>query len=427
MAHAPAFPSSQRPPRRRAWGCVTLISALALAAPARADDEAGAKPAWSVGGFGSVGAVHSDEPHGDFTSSLLKAHGAGYSGSTRFDVDSRVGVQLDANLDKRWSAVLQVISEQGVDGSYQPAVEWFNVKYQITPDLSVRLGRIALPMFLAADYRKAAYAYTLVRPPVEVYGAIPISSSDGIDASYRWNSGDIKHVTQAFYGHNDVKIGANSRAKARGLGGISHTVEYGALTARASFLSTNLTVDLARPLFDAYRQFGPPGAALADTFDVDHKRAQGLSLGAAYDPGQWFVTGEAGILNADSYLGNKSTGYVSAGYRFGNLTPYFAYAQAKSRSAMSDAGLPLAGLPPPVAAAAGYLNGQLNVLLGTVAVQNTSTVGLRWDCMRNAALKVQYDRVRPQDGMASMLINIQPGFEKGRTINVLSAVLDFVF
>ena len=55
--------------------------------------------------------------------------------------------------------MLQVVSEQRLDRSYRPIVEWANIKYQATPDLSLRFGRIALPMFLAADYRKIGYAY----------------------------------------------------------------------------------------------------------------------------------------------------------------------------------------------------------------------------------------------------------------------------
>jgi hypothetical protein len=90
------------------------------------------------------------------------------------------------NLDSKWSAVLQLVSERTLRDGYAPVVEWANLQYQVTPDLSVRVGRIALPLFLTGDYRKAGYALPWVRPPVELYGAIPLSNSDGVDASYRW-------------------------------------------------------------------------------------------------------------------------------------------------------------------------------------------------------------------------------------------------
>jgi hypothetical protein len=33
----------------------------------------------------------------------------------------------------------------------------------------------------------------------------------------------------------------------------------------------------------------------------------------------------------------------------------------------------------------------------------------------------------PKDGSSGMLINVQPNFKSGQTINVVSATLDFVF
>jgi hypothetical protein len=43
------------------------------------------------------------------------------------------------------------------------------------------------------------------------------------------------------------------------------------------------------------------------------------------------------------------------------------------------------------------------------------------------ALKLQYDRVTPRDGSRGSLINLEPGFQSDRAVNVTSAVLDFVF
>ncbi|HAT29776.1 MAG TPA: hypothetical protein DCW29_02635 [Janthinobacterium sp.] len=411
--------------------CLTLLALAAglLGGAARADQavQTADKPLWSFSGFGSVGVVHADDDQADFTSNVLKANGAGHSHSWSASVDSRIGAQLDLNLNKQWSAVLQMISEQALDNSYRPIVEWANIKYQVTPELSVRLGRIALPMFLAADYRKVGYAYPWVRTPVEVYGAIPISNSDGIDASYHWSSGAVKHVTQVFYGGSDIKLSGTARAEARGLAGVSDSADYGALSLRANVLSTNLTVDLARPLFDAFQRFGARGDAIAAQYDVNHKRALGVSVGFNYDPGNWFLMGELGRLNAKSFLGDKTAMYASAGYRYRGFTPYLAYARVKSNGPTSDPGLSLAGLPPQLAGAAAALNANLNGLLSTVAIQTTVSAGARWDVRENMALKLQVDRVLPRDGSSGTLINVQPGFRSGQAVNVASVVLDFVF
>ena len=115
------------------------------------------------------------------------------------------------------------------------------------------------------------------------------------------------------------------------------------------------------------------------------------------------------------------------GYRVGNLAPYVTYAQVASNGPTRDPGLNLASLPPEAAPAATYLNGQLNGLLSTIAIQQTTSAGARWDFLPNRALKVQYDRLLPQRGSSGTLINVQRGFESGHAVHVLSAVLDVVF
>ena len=428
------------------WPGLLLVSAV-LAAPAcRADAPAppaqqtglpdaaelpetvdtATGPRWTFGGFGTVGAVHSNARGADFSSTVLKPNGAGASHDWSGNVDSRVGAQLGLNLDKRWSAVLQLVSEQRRDNSYAPVVEWANIQYKVTPDLSLRLGRIALPNYLAADYRKAAYALPWVRVPIELYNGVPISNSNGIDAIVRWHAGGMKQVTQVFFGGTNVKISDTAHAKARGLAGLSHTLEDGAFTLRGSMMRASVSVDLARPLFDAFRRFGPQGQALADRYDLDDKLVTAMSLGASYDPGHWFLMAEAGRVNSRSFLGDRSAMYVSAGYRYADLTPYLTVSQSRSHGATSVAGLTLAG-PAPLQAAAGALNGALNGLLRRIAVQRTVSAGLRWDFRPNLALKTQYDRVLPQDGSSGTLVNVQPGFQSGRAVDVFSVSLDFVF
>lgn len=91
--------------------------------------------------------VHSSENKADFTSSVFKPNGAGFSHPWSADVDSLFGAQVNADFTRQISAVVQVIAQQRYDNSYAPAVEWANVKYQFTPDISIRAGRVVLPVF----------------------------------------------------------------------------------------------------------------------------------------------------------------------------------------------------------------------------------------------------------------------------------------
>jgi hypothetical protein len=403
-----------------------FLIGLACAASANGADGL-PKPSWSLSGFASVGAAYSANGEADYISSALKPDGAGASGRWSPNLDTRLGAQLNFTANDQWSAVLQVVSEQRLDRSYRPAVEWANIKYQATPDLAIRLGRIALPIFLAADYRKVGYAFPWARTPVEVYGVIPVTSSDGIDVTYRFNRGAIKNVTQGFYGHTRLALPGGGAVAAKRLAGFTNTTESGPASVRLSMLTADLSIDILRDFFDSFRQFGPQGDALAERYVPDHKRVTSLSIGGSYDPGRWFVMGELGRMKTHSLLGDTTGLYTTAGYRVGDFTPYLVYARVSADSATTDPGLNLAGLPADAAGAGAVLNGYLAQLLTTVPAQRTISIGTRWDCVTDVALKLQLDHATPQDGSRGTFNNVQPGFRSGRAVNIASAVLDFVF
>jgi hypothetical protein len=414
--------------RHRVAAHSLVLSALApLAAAAQDVDAVPARSPWAFAGYGSAGVVHSNERAADFTANVLNPGRAGRSRAYSYDVDSRLAAQVDLTITPHWSAVLQVVSERNLDHDFAPVVEWANVAYRYSPELSVRVGRIAMPIFLVGDYRKASYALPWVRPPVEVYSALPLSSSDGIDMSYRWHAGAAKSTLQFSFGHAGLRVSPTAHAYARQMVGLSNSTTIGFLTVRASVMTTTLTTDLAKPLFDALRQVGPAGAALARQYDVDSKRTAIAAAGFNYDPGSWFVMGELGRFNARSYLGDKTVGYVSGGYRYGDLTPYLTYSHAKANQSTVTAGLPLAGLPPQLAQAAATVNAQLASLLRGIAIQHTVGAGVRWDFMRDRSLKLQVDQLHPEDGSKGTLINPLPAFRSGHAVTVVSAMLDFVF
>jgi hypothetical protein len=420
----------QYPIRGRHLAISLLALGLAAAGGVHAQDEAGAwtlPAAFSVSGFGTVGVVHSSEAHADFTSSVLKNNGAGATRRWSGDVDSRLGLQFGLALNKRWSAVLQLVSEQGLDNSYRPRVEWANVKYQATPELALRLGRVALPMFLTAEYRKVGYIYPWVRPPVEGYDALPFTSGDGVDANLRWNLGPVCNTSQVLYGHADEKLGASLHVLARGLVGLANTGDWGALSVRASLISGQVSTDIASRLFDAFDASGPAGAALTRNYALDHKRISVASIGASYDPGRWFLMAEASQRHTRSLLGATRSVYASAGWRHDAFTPYLTWSHVRAIGPTSEPGLLLAGMSAAAAARAAALNAGLNALLATIPQQTSVSAGLRWDLHANTALKLQYDRLSPHAGSRGTLINLTPGFRSGGTIHVASLAVDFVY
>jgi hypothetical protein len=406
-----------------------LAIAGMIAAPAFAADAGVADyPRFSLSGFGTVGAAHSSESQADFTSTIFKPNGAGYSHDWSFDVDSRLGVQLNVDVTSNLSGVVQVVVEQSPDGAYHPKTEWANLKYQLTPDLSVRVGRIAVPGFMASEYRKVGYAVPWVRPPIDVYSLASVSSNDGVDVSYRFHGKDWTNTVQAYLGQRDIDSGDGYVTKTRDSVGLSNTFDLDPFSLRFSYQRGITASDGSAPLFTAFRQFGPTGNAIADRYDLHLKPYRLISVGASYDRGNWLLTGEWARMRTDGWIGNGTGWYLGGGYRVGLFTPYLIRSRARLDSPHSEAGLPTAGLPPQMAIPAMQLNGALNSMLGIlVPDQDTVAVGMRWDFARNTALKLQYDRIDLSPGSGNGLRNRQPGFKPGGALNVFSVTLDFVF
>ncbi|TFH88507.1 porin [Billgrantia azerbaijanica] len=406
---------------------MALLTALAV--PVACGTAGAAEtPTLSLNGFGTLGVVHSDERQADFVAHRLVPDGAGHSGAWSAEVDSRLGLQLTANPTSRLSGVIQVIAEQRHDGSYRPFVEWANVRFEVTPALSVRIGRMVQPVFMASEYRKVGYATPWIRPPQEVYGLLPVTNFDGVDFRYRSRFAGFTHTLQGNYGRKDSTTPSGGDVRARDGMTLANTLERGGVTLFASYSRYRLTVAELAPFFDAFRQFGPEGEAIAERYDVDGTRNTLISLGARYDPGDWFVMGEWIRSDSPSFIGDGRGWYLTGGYRFGSLTPYVTLARAWVDSDTSDPGLSTAGLPPPLAAPARQLNAGLNQLLGRAAVQQKSvSLGVRWDLARNVALTVQYDHLDLAAGARGVLTNTQPGFEPGGTVDLFGLALDFVF
>jgi hypothetical protein len=212
----------------------------------------------------------------------------------------------------------------------------------------------------------------------------------------------------------------------RGIG-ISNTSDWGALSVRANMISAEISSDIGADLFSAFDAFGPVGRDLTRRYAIDHKRMMLANIGVNYDPGSWFVMAEAGHTVSHAFLGATRSAYVSAGWRWQAFTPYATYARVRAAGATTEPGLPLAALPPVLAPTAAALNAGLNYLLWTIPQQTSQAVGVRWDLRTNMAVKLQYDRVTPQEGSRGTFINPTLRFVPGHPVHVASVALDFVY
>lgn len=367
---------------------IVLLGIFACIANAEATETD--KPKVTFDGFGSLGVSHSSMKSGDYVLDSSIPKGPGLSEDLSFGNDSRIAVHLAADLTPKISAVLQVVSEYHTPNTYEPEVEWANVKYAFTPDLYIRLGRIALPTFMHSDTRDVGYTYVWIHPPLELYRQLPISHSDGVDGMYRVQIGEsVNSIKVILYGENTLER-ENSTSNSKDMWGIFDTIEYGPTTVHIGYQERLASTENSQ---------GVTGPWI---------RNSDLSLGVQYDPGDWFAISEWIRRESTTRI---SAMYISGGYRVKKFTPYLTYAQ-------NSPGTFLSGFPPPTANSIRLAN----------RAQSAVSLGVRWDFMKNADLKLQYDQVKLSDNSNGFLANVPTGvILYGAKFHVISAVVDFVF
>jgi hypothetical protein len=383
-------------------------------------------PRFSVDAFGALGVAYSTERRADFVEIITRREGAGFS--HRFDpsLDSRIAGQATVSFGPRITAVLQIMAEQTLDNDYRPHTEWAYVGYAFTPDFQIRGGRIVLPVFMVSDARKISYANPWMRPPVEIYGMVPVYSLDGIDVTYSRHVGDWTVRLNSVFGRTDIEFPGTNLDAERAVN-INATFSRGAFTSRFAGARAKLELKTLAPLFDAFRAFGPEGEAIADRFDVDGSATQFATAGFELDPGGWFAMAEIGWSGAQSAFGERLGGHLTSGVRWQAFTTYAMYARTGILSETSVNGLSVEGLPPEHAQIAAGLNAGLNALLKSSPEQQNLAIGGRWDFRSGMALKAQLDFVDVLGGSDGTFINVQPGFEQGGAARVFSIATVFVF
>lgn len=392
-------------------------------------------------GFGTISAVHSGTDSGDFRSSITQPKGSGASTQFDFGVDTRIGLQVDAKLTNALTATVQTVTERDEWGGFGTGFEWANLKYAITPELSVKAGRVTLPVFMVSDYRKVSYAMPFVRPPVEVYGNVPFSALDGVNVEYNTNINNTVVNIQGEFGTSAENIPANgviNHVVAKRNIVLNTTIERGYLQGRIGYVHSHIDYggDKIDAIFNGLQSFAQKTKGLAisgqaldllDKYQCAKASSTFLGLGLSYDPGDWFIQGEFTRRKSESFITPTKAWYVTTGARNGAWTTYWGISKVMVDREIVEPGMTTKGLPPALAVPAAALNSGVNQLLKATSYgQDTLTIGARWDVMKNTALKVQMDRTRLDPNTGSFFVNGQANLP-GSIVNTYSASLDFVF
>ena len=356
------------------------LALLALTGAAHAADD----KIFSFSAFGTLGFANSSSSDGDYTGNQLQPHGTGNTHGWS-PIDTKLAGQLTARVNDQFSAVVQVVSMLRTDNTYTPRVEWAFVKYSPTPALSLLIGRVVLPTFMGSETRLLGFSNPTVRPPLETYNLNPTTNLDGVSGSWRSNFGSVTNTVQAFYGKNTAKLigpdgGILGPIEADPVKGVVDTVEFGSWTMRAGISQYKLSI------------------SPAPHFTINVPKFRQFNLGATYDNGTWFVQSEVSRSKDLELASDSLAYYATAGMRIDAFTPYVSYSTTEPKG----------------------------TAFPTNSEQTTSSIGLRWDAVKNVAIKAQFDRVTLGAHSVGSFVNVKPAM-LGRGSNVASVAVDFVY
>lgn len=380
---------------------------------------------FSLRGFGTLGGPYNFDGQAGFIRNNSQPDGARGDG-VGWDIDSRLGLQLDWKPREDFSGALQLVSRYRYDGSFTPDVTLAFLKYAFDPDLEMRVGRIGIDFNFQADSRDAGYTYLWVRPPVEYFGQSFMSHGDGFDltATHGLGEGILQGKLYAAQASETVPTAAGNEYELDGSALVGGYLQYQRLNwqFRIGYRVFQLENETpADPLLTLVQDTGVPDAiAFAQKARIAGKRFNLFDIGVAYDQGplqsQLFIKRfSSESITFPDYI----SGFWSVGYRIGSWTPYLVYSRIKSEQDSYATGLP--DIPPFDA-----LNARVIQALSPYQFdQQTFSLGVRHDFARNADFKLQLDFIRNDRLPSALWTDSDPDWDGRAT--VLSATLDFVF
>ena len=398
------------------------VACLLFSHAAMADSDAAMAPKrFELSGFGTLGVARTDTNDTQFIRDQTQQGGIDKSFSSK--LDSLIGLQAYFRASDSLELVTQAISRYGPQGDYRPEISWAFAKYNFNPNLSVRAGRMGTEFYLLADSRHVGYSYLTVRPSVDFFGLLAFHYVDGLDLTgiVPLGEGLLKGKVFAGYSHELAPIGSeflNMHGNPMAGGYVDY--QQGHWQWRATMAQMTFKHELPAPvstLRDGLYLTGVPSAvAAADAIGIKDKTSRFYSVGGVYDRGPLQVQAMLSELRHESATyQNSKAGYLLAGYRMGQVTPFVGYSWTKSKEKTLSTGLP----PNP-------LNDYLAASLARVHTdQHTYTLGARWDFHRDMALKAQVDMIRGTPQSIFLYPSNTPNFD-GK-LNVFSLALDFVF
>lgn len=386
---------------------------------------------FSFKSFGTLAVTGTDTDAIGFRRDTSTSHGATKSWS--IPTDSRLGLQIGANFNEDFSATAQWVLRDRSGQFFEQNLDLAFLRWNISPDLYIRLGRVSPDVFMLTDHRNVGYAYPWMRPPHEFYGQVPIYHYDGLDITKKFELGDGFLTLKLFggYTHNQVPNFVDLKTIEQGGTIFSSSAVYntGDWTGRLSYSQYDIAHDssdlnllrqtLSNPVFNI---IWPNIKSIVPRLRSIGTTARFSELGVAYDDGIWLGQAEASYIDTDSsFFPSMASGYFSFGRRISSLTIYSLLGIGKSLNNKTNIPNPL--IPDPTLVA---LQKTLSNTFNNNIDEKSVSLGLRWDFYTNMAFKVEWDHYWLGNNGSQNWIGY-PAQTPPNEVNVFSTGIDFVF
>jgi len=390
------------------------------------------KPDFIFSGFGTLGYALLDDPGAEFRTGVA-VDGADDRGS--FEVDTRLGLQMDTVFTDHISSTFQTVVREDEDGEPGIDLELGFLRWLATDDLAIRAGRLSLPVYSTSDYREVGYALSYLRPFPDLFAMIPLRRFNGADITIDHEWRDTLFSAAFMIGQTREKVLNDLTLDANQIVGISLTVEKGPARLRTTHFNSRIRVE--DELGDAglvaitagLNQILTAASPLAPVFgpvarDFSTARADlGFStIALDLEFSEVFIDAEYTRRRVDGWISDVDGWSFAIGTWLGRFQPYVFLSSLSEKD--GDRRIDL------VTGDVGIDNliDSINNFFYRPQDQSTVGIGARYDLSNNMALKAQVERIeRDATGISFDRPLVDNLTDRGNDVSLFSVVLDVVF
>lgn len=358
-----------------------------------------------------------------------------------WQLDSRLGIQAEYRFSEKVEGAMQWVVRSQTDPDLSSRLENAYLRVYFTPTVAIRGGRFAYDAFLMSDIRNIGYAYLWVRPPTEFYGWIPIFSVDGLDLTWHIERDNAFWQVRAQGGIHRFNTSFNKEPyefETTDLLSLTLLRQSGALQLKAGYscFSSNNEVGIFEPLLAGLDAVALAADGIYPTIAMEAKDISGelsfkdakviyTTLGFIYDNGRWVAQGElARSRSTSDVLPHGIMGYIGAGIRLGDFTPFCMISHIRAENDVRKAVYDWS----PMGQSAMNVQSQANYIINSTRMnQNTISLGLRWNFHNQAALKMQWDATNITSFGYGLWSKKTTLLHNSSHINLFTTSVEFIF